>query len=236
MADVSEALRLFQKANELDPDFAAAYGAAAWCHAWRMLSGWMTNRAQETAEVNRLAGKAAELGRDDALALSFSGFALGYVTGDFEGGLALIDRALTLNPNLAAAWSASGSLRAFRGDNDLAIEHLARAMRLSPLDPLMFIMQGYAAFALFQAGRYDEAWPLAEKACRDRPNFLSAIRIAAASNAGAGRMEEARRHVSRALQLHPKMRISNLKDRVSPLPQDIFAKYIEALRKAGLPE
>ena len=31
----TEALRLFLKAIELDPDFAAAYGMDAWCYVWR---------------------------------------------------------------------------------------------------------------------------------------------------------------------------------------------------------
>ena len=94
------------------------------------------------AEATRLARLAAQLGKDDAVALAFGGLALGYVAGDFEGALALVDRALSLNPNLATAWYASGTVRAFRGgEPDVAIEHLRRAMRLSPRDPLMFTMQ-----------------------------------------------------------------------------------------------
>jgi len=233
---VSEALQLFGKAIEHDPDFAAAYGMAAWCYFWRMVNGWMTDRPQEIAEARRLAGRAAELGKDDAVALTFGGLALGAAVGDIEAGLALIDRALVLNPNLAAAWSASGTLRSNRGDHAMAIEHLARAMRLSPLDPLMFFMETFTAFAHFQAGRYDEARHLAEQACRDQPHYVTAIRIAAVSNAGAGRLDEARRHIARALELDPGLRISTLTDRVSTLRPDVFANYVAALRKAGLPE
>ena len=47
----------------------------------------------------------------------------------------MIDRALLLNPNLAVAWNASGWVRTFLGETDVAIEHLSRAMQLSPLDP-----------------------------------------------------------------------------------------------------
>jgi TolB-like protein/class 3 adenylate cyclase len=233
---VSEALRLFYKAIELDPGFASAYGVAAWCYFWRKANGWMTDREQEIAETARLAGKAAELVKNDAVALSFGGLALGYVAGDLEGGTALIDRALVLNSNLAAAWSASGCLRAFLGDSDMAIKHLARAMRLSPLDPLMFSNEGYTALAHFLAGRYDEAWPLAERALREQPYYLSVIRIAAASNAFAGRLEEARQNIARALQLDPDLRVSNLKDRLGPFRPEGLAKYVEGLRKAGLPE
>ncbi len=233
---ISEALELFGKAIERDPDFASAYGMAAWCYFWRMVNGWMTDRPQEMAEASRLAGRAAELGKDDAVALTFGGLALGAGVGDIEGGLALIDRALVLNPNLAAAWSASGTLHADHGDHALAIEHLAHAMRLSPLDPLMFFMETFTAFAHFQAGRFDEARTLAEQACREQPYYVTAIRIAAVSNVGAGRLDEARRYIARALELDPGLRISTLAERVSTLRPDVFANYVAALRQAGLPE
>ena len=115
---IDEALPLFYKAIELDPDFASAYGMAAWCHFWRKVNGWMTDRAQETAEGARLARRAVELGRDDAVALTRGGHALAHLAGDLDGGIALLDRALVLNPNLAAAWFLGGFLRIWRGEPD----------------------------------------------------------------------------------------------------------------------
>ena len=234
--DVTEALRLFYKAIELDPEFASACGMGAWCYHWRRVNGWTTDREQEIAEVMRLARRAAELGKEDAVALSYGGLALGHVAGEVEAGAAMADRALALNPNLAAAWYANGVLRMLAGDREAAIEHLARAMRLSPLDPLTFFMMSYTAIAHFFAGRYDEAWPLAERACLEEQNFVFSLRIAAASNAFAGRLAEARRWIGRALQLDPNLRISNLKDRIGPMRPEDFARYVDALRKAGLPE
>jgi TolB-like protein len=231
-----EALRLYYRAIELDPEFAAAYGMAAWCYYWRMVNSWMTSRRQENVEVVRLARKAADLGKDDAVALSFGGFAIGYVAGELVEGAALVDRAIALNPNLAAAWCASGLLKTRLGDPDLGIEHLANAMRLSPLDPLTTFMENFTAIAHFYADRHDKAWPLAEKVVRKQPNYLGALRVAAASNACAGRLEEARSFIARALQLDPEMRLSNLRDRIGwHTPKD-FAKLVGALRKAGLPE
>ena len=111
-----EALRLFARAIELDPDFASPHGVAAFCYVVRKMNGWMSNPvAPDVAEAARLAWRAAELGKDDAVALAFGGLALGYVAGDLEGAVALIDRSLALNPNLATAWYASGTVRAFRG-------------------------------------------------------------------------------------------------------------------------
>jgi TolB-like protein len=232
-----DALGLFARATELDSDFATPYGAAAFCYVVRKMNAWL-QPPQDIADAERLASRAAELGKDDAVALAFGGLALGYVVGDLEGAVAVIDRSLALNPNLAAAWYASGTVRAFRGgEPDVAIEHLARAMRLSPLDPLLFSMQGVTAFAHFFAGRYDEAAAWSEKAFWERPNILATLRIAAVSNAYAGRLEQARKAVARALELDPDMRLSNLRHRVGIFrrPED-YAKYAEGLRMAGLPE
>ena len=236
-----EALRLFNKAIELDSDFASAYGMASWCYVRRKGSRWIVDRAQETAETARLARRAAELGWDDAVALAWGGFALAYVVHDVEVGAALIDRALQLNPNLAEAWHFSGWVRIYLGEPEVAIEHLAHAMRVSPLDPLTFVAQMAIAFAHFFAGRYDDASSWAEKALatsppglRERPVYHPALLIAAASNSLAGRLEEARNAIARLRQLNPTPHISNLKNQI-PLrrPEDL-ARYTEGLRKAGL--
>src|SRR5262245_32013573 len=70
-----EALRLFNSAIELDPDFAAAYGRAASCHVAAKINGWISDTANEIAEVTRLAQRAVELGKDDAVALAAAGWA-----------------------------------------------------------------------------------------------------------------------------------------------------------------
>jgi tetratricopeptide (TPR) repeat protein len=145
----SEALRLYYKAIELDPDFALAHGWAAMCYTRRKANGWTTNRADEIAETTRLVRRALALGRDDAVALATGGFALAHIVGDAEGGAAFVDRALALNPNLAVAWYSSGWVRNWLGQLDLAIEHFARAMRLSPLDPVISLMQVGTAHAHF---------------------------------------------------------------------------------------
>jgi TolB-like protein/DNA-binding SARP family transcriptional activator/Tfp pilus assembly protein PilF len=232
-----DALQLFYKAIELDPDFASAYGMAAYGYCQRKTNGWIADRATEIAETARLARRAVEMDKDDAVALTWGGFALAYVVRELDAGVAFIDRALMLNPNLAAAWIASGWGRTWLGKPDLAIEHLARAMRLSPLDPLTNRTRTATANAHFFAGRYDEASSWAAMALREWPDFQTALRIAAASNALAGRLEEARNARERLQKLDPALRISNLEDELGPYdrPEDI-ALYAEGLRAAGLPD
>ena len=232
---VGEALKLFHRAIELDPEFASAHGMAAWCYVLRKNYGWMADGAEETAEVERLARRASRLAKEDPVALYTSGFALAHV-GDLETGAALIDRALMLDPNLAAGWHLSGWVNIYLGKPEIAIEHMTRAMRLNPLDPLMFGMQNGTAAAHFLAGRYDEASTWSEKALREHGDFLPALRMVSASHASAGRMAEAQRAMARIRELDPEFRVSKLMD-VVPFrePKDIN-RYVDGLRKAGLPE
>ena len=232
----NEALSMFQKAIELDPNVASAYAMAARSYTQRMTSGWMTDRLHEIAETSRLARRAAALGRDDAFALSTAGFALAYVVGEVEEGGALIDRALVLNSNLAWAWFFSGWVKNWLGEPEIAIEHLARALRLSPHYPHTFNMKNATAFAHFIAGRYAEALSWAEAALSERPDHSPSMRILAASCAMIGLTERAGRAMARLRELDPTLRLSNLKN-INPLRKpEHFARFAEGLRKAGLPE
>jgi TolB-like protein len=231
-----EALRLFNKALELDPDFAVACALAAFCYAFRKLNHWMTDPQQEVAEAARLARRAVELGRDDAEALPLAGFVLAYVLGDLDDGVAFVERALRLNPNLATAWGVSGWMKICLGEHNTVIEHVARAMRLSPLDPLLWSWQHFTALSHFFEGRYDNAASWVEATLREQPSYLPGLRLAAASNALAGRPEQAQKFMARLRQLDPALRISNLANIMMPLRPEDFARLKEGLRKAGLPE
>jgi adenylate cyclase len=232
----AEALSSFYRAVELDPHFASAYGFAARCHTQRRANGWGTDSVEEVAETVRLARRAVELGKDDAVALCFSGWALAFVAGDLDTGVALIDRSLVLNPNFVVAWYCGGWVRIYLGEPELAIKQAAHAMRLSPFDPNINRMQGVTATGHLFAGRYDEASSWAEKALQEQPTYLAALRALAASHALAGRLKEAQKTMATIRQLDPSFSFSNLTVRF-PLrrPEDI-AKLSEGLRRAGLPE
>ncbi len=233
---IVEALSMFYQAIALDPEFASAYGMAAWCLFWRKLNGWMTDRATEIAEGTRLAHLAVTLGRDDAVALTRGGHALGHFTGDLDGGIALLDRARLLNPNLAPAWYLGGILRALRGETDTAIEDLTHAVRLSPLDPEMFRMQIGMAFANLFAGHFEAAADWAEKALGNLPGLLAPAAVAAASHALGGQMEKARWAMQRLRGLDPTLRLCDLKDWLPIKRPEDMARFADGLRLAGLPE
>ena len=141
-----EALTLFSRAIELDPEFASAYGMAAACYDQRILGGWVIDRTEEVREAKRLAQRAIELGRDDALALCGAASLLVRL-GDLNAGAVFLDRALALNPNLPGAWSLSSFVKILTGELETAIERLAHVMRLSPRDPNMYMYEDLTGLA-----------------------------------------------------------------------------------------
>ena len=232
----AEALRLFTRAIELDPGFASAYAWAADCYTDRKANGWVSDRAADKAEAERLSRRAVQLGSDNADALNLGGWTLAYVVQDLDAGSALVDRALALNQNLAVAWFSGGWLKIWMGAPEMAIERFAHAMRLSPVDPRMPSWQAAMAHANYFADRYDEGSTWSAMALRSSPDFQTALRIDAACNALAGRLDRARQSLVRLCELHPLLRLSNLRDVMGPYRrQKDFAKYEEGMRRAGLP-
>ena len=148
----------------------------------------------------------------------------------------MIDRALQLNPNLAFGWLYSGFVKVWLGEPEIALEHLTRAMRLSPQDPQLFQMQTAAAYAHFGAGRYAEAALWADKALVEQPSHLPANRVLAASCALIGRQEQASKAMARLRELDPALRLSNLKELLPVRRPEDSNRLAEGLRKAGLPE
>ncbi len=113
---------------------------------------------------------------------------------------------------------------------------LGRAMRLSPLDPMAFAMQGVMAHAHFHAERYDEAVRWAQAAMSDHPQDSTAARILAASYGMLGTSANAHRSVERLMEIDPVLRVSNLQRVLGPYRPEALARYENGLRRAGLPE
>ena len=116
--------------------------------------------------------------------------------------MALVDRALALNPNYARGWHVSGVLRLQAGQLDIAIEHGEASLRLSPRARVgsTFFMMGQAYFL---SRRFDQAVPKLLLAIQENPSFASPYRSLAVSYAHMGQLNDARRIVARLRALTP---------------------------------
>ena len=119
---------------------------------------------------------------------------------------------------------------------DRAIPAFEHGMRLSPLDPLGRAFTMGLALAHFAAARYEEAVQWADRTLGEEPRYRPAMRTMAACHAYLGRMEEARDWANRVLELDPGFTIARFKASAASLPPELLARYVDGLRKAGLPE
>jgi tetratricopeptide (TPR) repeat protein len=137
---------------------------------------------------------------------------------------------------MTAARVYSAWLRIWKGEPQIAIERIAEAIRLSPLDPELHFWEIAMAHAYYHAERYDQAVAWAEKAAAVDPTYVGGLRILAASYARAGRTQDAQAAVQKMGEIDSMVRVSNLRDAVGPYLPEGLARYEEGLRLAGLPE
>jgi TolB-like protein/DNA-binding winged helix-turn-helix (wHTH) protein/Tfp pilus assembly protein PilF len=230
-----EALRLLRRAIALDPGFVAAKGALAGLHTIRFAQAWAEE--SDLAEAVRLAREVAEGGgEDDPSALAWAAHALAYLARDYGTGLAAADRALALAPNSAPVLLINGWVRTYVSDPETAIDCLARAMRLSPVDPAKFYFFTALSLAHLVAGRHAEAADWARRALRDRPTYLAANRLLATNLARLGRREEAAEALRALLAVAPGYTVAKAAVHLALRDAPAREVFLGGLRMAGLPE
>ncbi len=230
--DAEKALGLLEKAIQLDPDYAAAHGYIAWCHEQRYLRGGLSAETREAA--CRHAHAAIAAGSDDATALALGGFVIGVIERDYETALGALDHALALSPSTALAFGFSSIIRAWRGDDDKAIEHGKTGIRLSPYDPLIFLPYVGLAYANFFAGHFNEAASAASRAMAANPRFSVPCYLHAAALVCLGRDDEAKASADLVLALQPGFTISGLVSG-NITSAERLERLAEALRRTELP-
>ena len=156
-ADVLAALELVNRALVLDPDYGAGLGIAATLGFVVDRYGWSDDPDGNRKLAIERAHRALRVAGDDAMVLCSAAMSAGQLEHDDAAALALVDRAIALNPGSASVWSVSGAMRVWQGETELGIEHLQRSMRLDPLGPARLTQTVNMGQARFQQGRFAEA-------------------------------------------------------------------------------
>ncbi len=196
VARAPEALRLMEQAIERDPSYGPALAWAAFCCQRVLVSGRSEDREADRLKGTDFARRALEASNDDPGVLANAAFALAYFGEDIGAMIALVDRALALNPSFARGWQNSGSLRLWAGQLDIAIEHAEVALRLSPRTRIGASFSTIGA-AYFFRRRYDEAVPKLLLAIQEDPSFPVPYRYLASCYAHMGRFDDAREIITR---------------------------------------
>jgi tetratricopeptide (TPR) repeat protein len=213
--------------------------ALAWFAYWHLFlvgQGWAGDPEAATARAGRLADTAVAMDPNDARALTLAGHVRAFLMKRPAEAVALHERAISLNPNLAIAWCFSGFALCYLGDHDAALARMRQAIELSPSDPHLFFFQAAIIMPFLLRGDYEEAAAAGRRAIELNPWFSSSLKGHLAVLGHLNYREEATDIVSRLLNLEPGFNVADAIRR-SPmsLPPDI-ERYAEGLRLAGLPE
>jgi adenylate cyclase len=230
---LAEAIRLADRALELDAGFGFVAVLAGVCHMQSVLWGYAIDPKFERNEAIRLFRLALSVDEGDPDTLAWAALVSAYMVGDSEREIEMADRAVALNPNSYLVWNGRGHVYRIAGLPEEAVRSFERAMRLSPVDPrLHFLLTGMGQ-ALIELCRFDEAIVAGKKAQRQNSSYSPAYRCLASAFSHLGRDAEAREAAARLLEVDPVFTISAW---IARGGQTNAKLMIEGLRKAGLPE
>jgi adenylate cyclase len=199
---VMHALKLCALALDRDPRYGPALALAAACHISLYINGWTNDLEASRREGINLARRALGVAGDDPDVLANAAHALGLFGENIAAALALIDRALQLNPSSAVGWLFSGWLRLWAGQPDLAIKHLETFIRLSPRENRAGAFLGIGVGHFF-ARRFKEAKEMLLLSLQERPTWAPTHRFLASCYAHMGLLAEARDAVKRLRDITP---------------------------------
>jgi len=231
-SDYERAIDALKRTVAAYPDYAPAQSLLGFCLVFAAHMGWIdSDQGLQPGRQHALRAIALD-DRDPWGHIALGVCAM--MERRTEESIAALRRAVTLNPNSAAAHSHLSRGLAFAGRDREAIEHGEVAIRLSPLDPDMALFLGGFAVANFAAGRYAEAADYATEAAWLRPGFLGVQRMRCASLAMAGRIDEARLSLATVLREQPQLSLDWMETNVPYQTPELMERYLDGMRKAGL--
>ena len=222
-------------AISLEPDFAPPY---AWYACWLGLlvsQGWAEDFGAAVNDAAQQAERAITFDPRDAKALTIAGHVRSLQRRTREA-MALHDRALALNPNLAMAWALSGFAQLYLGDWEEGERRLLRYKQLAPTDPHGFHYDtGFSLVALAKRD-YEGAVVAARSVSEMNPAFSGACEPYLAALGFLGQMQEAAVVRRRLLAIDPRFSVERVL-RNSPYERMEDREHVaRGLRLAGVAE
>ncbi|MFW2440557.1 MAG: tetratricopeptide repeat protein, partial [Arenicellales bacterium] len=228
-----EARKAYRTAIESDPEYGRAYGALAYSLAYAYRRGWTDAPLEMLEQALVLARKGVAL--DDTAPQTH--WALSYVylmRQDYENAEKAALMAIEVAPSYADGYGLLALINNSTGHPQKAIEYVKKGMRLNPYYTWDYLYNLGRAYS--DTGRYEEAIEALEKA-RERNEDAIPVRLSlAVAYVRAGRQDDAEWEVEQIQMLNPSETLTHTKQSYPILDQAMKDRFLDDLRKAGLPE
>jgi adenylate cyclase len=232
----AKAREYLEKAMSEDRTFAMPVAWAARWHSLNIGQGWSQQPQEDASRAIELATRAIELDRHNAVALATFGHLRSYLFHDYDAALMSFDRALAACPNSALAWVFSALTLSYVGRGEEAVRHAEQALRLSPVDQLLFYHYNAMAWSHFSLGHYEEAVRWARLSASENPKFTANLRILIAGLSALGDHTGAKRVSECLLRQNPNFSLGHYERTLQPFRDEkIKGRFMQYLRDSGLP-
>jgi adenylate cyclase len=211
----------------------------AWLAKWHVLrvqQGWSASPQQDAQLALQCTKQALDVDPDCSLALAVDGFVHTNLLKRLDIAQERYELAIQINPNDSLAWLLKGTMHAFRGEGEQAVEGTQRALKLSPLDPHRYFYDSLAATAHLAARQYDQALSLAQRSLRANRAHTSTLRAKAIAEWQLGLREVARTTAQELLRLEPDLTVSGWLKRSPSASFSIGKEWMDVLRQVGVPD
>lgn len=228
-----EARKSYRRAIESDPEYGRAYGALAYSLAYAFRRGWTDSPLEALDQALVLASKGVDF--DNTVPQTH--WALGYVylmRQEFDNAVKAALQAVNVAPSYADGYGLLALIYNNIGQPEKAIEYVTKGMRLNPYYTWDYLYNLGRAYYL--TGRYDEAIEALEKARERNENALPVRLHLAASYVQAGRLDDAEWEAEQIIVLNPSETVTHTKQSYPVFDEKLKQRFLQDLRKAGLPE
>jgi len=231
--DLAKALSYFEKAIELDPNYARTYAALALTYWHASIYGWYKNLGVSWTEARLLARQYLQIAMNKPTSIAYQLVCwMNFYQRRYEEAIDEAQRAIGLDPNNALAHTYMAVALIWAGRPEEAVDFAKDAKRLDPHTPYYLICLGLAQFCM---GKLEEAVAFIERALTYYPESISWSALLAAAYAHLGREQEARAALDNYRKGWPYPPTLQQVTYFWPFKGSAGDRFADGLIKAGLP-
>ncbi len=231
--DNAQARLFFKRAVSLDENFADGYAWIGNTHLYDYVFNWTDSPLESFSEAEKYAHKSLEL--NDAIEPPHLLLAYIHLTkGDFDFALKEAKRAVRLVPSGADAHYVLGEILCHKGEPEMGRASILKAIRLNPFPPAWYYVGLGKAYVMLD--QFEKAIEALNASIKIDQESIMPYLLLASCYIDLGNFEDAKICANRVLEIDPHFSLEYHKNKASMIDQIKLERYIEALRKAGLPD
>ena len=227
------AKRHFERAIELDPNFARAYAGLALAYSWGVLDGWDNQSNESLKTASEMAERAIQLDASNPQGYFVRAHAE-LSKRNYEEAIRQTELAISTKPNFADGYALLGWILHFVGHVGEGMKNIDRAIRLNPRVPSAYYLIRGALY--YSQDNLDDALAEYEAGWLVSPTYHQLQVWLAAGYAATGRIDEAQWQTTEILARHPEFSLHHV-EQAFPIRDPLYLeRFLADLKKAGLPE